>query len=73
MRIKVQSEDGQDFVVECGEGRGSVGIASWHCGKPTNGFEHFTVEEAKAAVAVLEFAIKIAEVEREEMEKRNGH
>jgi len=53
--------------------RGSVGIASWHCGKPTNGFEHFTVEEAKAAVAVLEFAIKIAEVEREEMEKRNGH
>ena len=73
MIIKIQSDDGQDFVVQCGEGGGGIAIASWHCGKPTNGLEHFTVEEAKAAVAVLEFAIKIAESEREEMEERNGH
>lgn len=76
MIIRIEAEDGQDFIVRCDEQTGGVqiGVAVvTEDGNRKAQMEHFTVEEAKAAIAALEFAIKIAEVEREEMEKRNGH
>lgn len=75
MIIRIEAEDGQDFFVGCDEGNGSIaiGVASERGEGRKGQVEHFTVEEAKAAIAALEFAIKIAEAEREEMEKRNGH
>lgn len=73
MIIKTQSEDGQDFIVRCGEQTGGVGLSVWNYEKPKADIEPFTIEEVKAIVASLEFAIKIAEEEREEMEKRNGY
>lgn len=76
MIIRIQADDGQDFVVICDEQTGGIqiGVASLtdDGGRGVH-LEHFTIEEAKAVVAALEFAIKIAEAEREEMEKRNGH
>lgn len=73
MIIKIQSDDGQDIAIQCGEQTGGISIGIWHCQKPQTDLEHFTIEEAKAAIAALEFAIRIAEEEREEMEARNGH
>jgi len=76
MIIRIEAEDGQDFIVRCDEQTGGVqiGVAVvTEDGNRKAQMEHFTVEEAKAAIAALEFAIKIAEAEREEMEKRNGH
>ena len=76
MIIRIEGDDGQDFFVRCDEQTGGVqiGVASLtDDGKRKVQMENFTVEESKAAIAALEFAIKIAEVEREEMEKRNGH
>lgn len=73
MLLKVQAEDGQDFAIQCGEQTGHIAIAVWDCNKGQTDMEPFTIEEAKAAVALLQFAISIAEEEREEMEARNGH
>ena len=76
MIIRIEAEDGQDFIVRCDEQTGGVqiGVAVvTEDGNRKAQMEHFTVEEAKAAIAALEFAIKIAEAEREEMEARNGH
>jgi len=76
MIIRIESDDGQDFVVRCDEQTGGVqiGVAVvTEDGNRKAQMEHFTIEEVKAGIAALEFAIKIAEAEREEMEKRNGH
>jgi len=76
MIIRIEGDDGQDFVVRCDEQTCGVeiGVAVvTDDGNRKCQMEHFTIEESKAAIAALEFAIKIAEVEREEMEKRNGH
>ena len=76
MIIRIEAEDGQDFFVGCDEQTGSIkiGVAVLtEDGNRKAQMEHFTIEEAKAAIAALEFAIKIAKAEREEMEARNGH
>ena len=76
MIIRIEGDDGQDFVVGCDEQTGGVqiGVAgALRDGNRNVNMEHFTIEEVKAGIAALEFAIKIAEAEREEMEKRNGH
>lgn len=73
MIIRIEAEDGQDFVVRCDEGNGSIaiGVASERSEGRKSQVEHFTIEEAKAAIVALQFAIRIAEAERKEMEKRN--
>ena len=75
MIIRIESEDGQDFVVRCDEMTGGIqiGVAWQKDDERRVQMEHFTIEEAKGAIAALEFAIKIAQAEREEMEARNGH
>ena len=75
MIIRIEAEDGQDFFVGCDEQTGSIkiGILSDRGNGQRVVVDHFTIEEAKAAIAALEFAIRIAEAEREEMEARNGH
>jgi len=73
MIIKIQAEDGQDFLIEVGEGRGSVAIATKCVGKSQPDLEHFTVEEAVAIVGALGVAIKLAEQERDYLENNNGY
>lgn len=76
MIIRIEGDDGQDFVVRCDEQTCGVeiGVAVvTEDGTRKSQMEHFTIEEVRAGIAALEFAIKIAEAEREEMEKRNGH
>lgn len=76
MIIRIEGDDGQDFVVRCDEQTCGVqiGVAVvTEDGNHKAQMEHFTIEEVKAGIAALEFAIKIAEAEREEMEARNGH
>lgn len=76
MIIRIEGDDGQDFVVRCDEQTCGVeiGVAVvTEDGTRKAQMEHFTIEEVRAGIAALEFAIKIAEAEREEMEKRNGH
>jgi len=72
MIIKIQAADGQDFMIEVGEGRGSVAIATTNIGKSQPYLEHFTVEEAVAIVGALGVAIKLAEQERDYLENNNG-
>lgn len=75
MIIRIEAEDGQDFIVRCDEGSGGIGIgvgSEDEDGRKAQ-VEHFTIEEAKAAITALEFAIKIAEAERDQMEARNGN
>ena len=76
MIIRIEGDDGQDFVVRCDEQTGGievgVGVMTGNATRKCQ-MEHFTIEEVKAGIAALEFAIKIAEAEREEMENRNGH
>lgn len=69
MIIKIESEDGQDFIVRCGEQTGGLHLWTPYCGAPSQEPQAFTIEEVKAIISSLEFAIKIAEEEREEMEK----
>lgn len=76
MIIRIEGDDGQGLMVGCDNQTGGVqiGVASLtEDGKRMVQMEDFTIEEVKAARAALEFAIKIAEDEREEMEKRNGY
>lgn len=73
MILRVQSEDGQDFILKVGEGGGSIAIATSNCQKAQPDLENFTIEEARAIVGLLNTAIPLAEVERDEMEARNGH
>jgi len=76
MIIRIEAEDGQDFVVKCDEMTGgiAIGVASLTDDGPRKSqMECFTIEETKAAIAALEFAITIAEAEREEMERKNGN
>jgi hypothetical protein len=73
MLQKIESEDGQDFVVICDDQSGAVKIWVAHCGAASQEPQPFTIEETKAAISMLQFAIGIAEAEREEMEARNGH
>lgn len=73
MIIKIQAADGQDFMIEVGEGRGSVAIATKNCNKIQPDLEHFTIEEAVAIVGALGVAIKLAEQERDYLENDNGY
>jgi len=71
--LRVQSEDGQDFILSVGEGSGGIAIATSSCDKTQPDMENFTIEEARAIVGLLNTAILLAEAERDEMEARNGH
>ena len=72
MLQKIESEDGQDFVVVCDDQSGNVKIWVAYRGAPSQEPQPFTIEEARAAISMLQFAIGIAEAEREQMEARNG-
>lgn len=73
MIIKIQSDDGQDFAIRCGEQRGCVEIAVWNCLKGQTDLEHFTIEEVEAIIAALKFAVKVAKDERDYMENNHGN
>ena len=73
MIIKIQVEDGQDFMIEVGDGLGLVSIATTCFGKSQPYLEHFTVEEAVAIVGALGLAIEVAKTERDYLEKNNGY
>ena len=73
MIIKIQADDGQDFLIQVGEGRGSVAIATTNVGKSQPDLEHFTIEEAEAIVGALNVAIEVAKSERDYLEKSNGY
>jgi len=73
MIIKIQAADGQDFMIEVGEGRGSVAIATTNIGKSQPDLEHFTVEEAEAIVGALGVAIEVAKTERDYLENDSGY
>lgn len=65
MIIKIQAEDGQDFIICCNEGTGGIAIATANCQKLSPDLEHFTIEETVAIVGALTVAIKLAEQERD--------
>ena len=73
MILRLQSDDGQDFIVKVAEGTGGIAIATANCALPQPDLQDFTIEEARAIVGLLNTAIALAEAEREEMEARNGH
>lgn len=74
MIIKIQAADGQDFLIEVGEGRGSVAIATADCNKEVQPpLEHFTIEEAEAIVGALNVAIEVAKTERNYLENDSGY
>lgn len=74
MIIRIQTEDGQDFIIEAGEGSGGVALATADCNKKHQPpLENFTIEEAEAIVGAINVAIKIAMDERDLMEKQNGY
>jgi len=74
MIIKIQAADGQDFMIEVGEGRGSVVIATSGYNKIVQpDLEHFTIEEAEAIVGALGVAIEVAKTERDYLENDSGY
>ena len=73
MLIRIQAEDGQDFLVKFGEGSGGVAIATTSVGKTQPDLENFTIEEAEAIVGAMQIAIDGAKTERDLMEKSNGY
>jgi len=74
MIIRIQTEDGQDFIIEAGEGSGGLAMATADCNKSTRPtLAHFTIEEAQAIVGAINVAIKIAMDERDYLEKNNGY
>ena len=73
MLIRIQSEDGQDFLIKFGEGSGGVSIATKNVGKTQPDLENFTIEEAEAIVGAMQIAIDGAKNERDLMEKHNGY
>ena len=72
MIIRVQSDDGQDFIVKAGEGTACISVGVVAVGKPQSDIEPFTIEEVEAIIGVLQVAVATARRE-EEMEARNGH
>jgi len=61
MMIRIQTEDGQDFIIEVGLGSGGVAMATADCNKNHQPLlENFTIEEAQAIVGAINVAIKIA-------------
>lgn len=72
MIIRIQAEDGQDFIIAAGDGGRCVRMATSCHPKPQPDLEDFTIEEAQAIVDAIKIAIRIAEQEREYMEARNG-
>ena len=73
MLIRIQSEDGQDFLVGFGEGSGSVAIATTNLTRSQPNFEDFTIEEAEAIIKAMQIAIDGAKTERDLMENHNGY
>lgn len=70
MMIRIHTEDEQDFMVEAGEGKGGLAMATADCSKkhyPT--LARFTIEEAQAIVGALNIAIKISLEERDAMKE----
>lgn len=65
MIIRIQAEDGQDFIISVDEGTGGIAIATANCQKSQPDLEHFTIEETVAIVGALTVAIKLAEQERD--------
>ena len=73
MLIRIQADDGQDFLVQFGEGSGGVAIATSNSQKFSPDLENFTIEEAEAIVGAMQIAIDGAKTERDLMEKNNGY
>jgi len=74
MIIRIQTEDGPDFIIEAGEGNGGLAMATADCNKKHQPpLENFTIEEAQAIVGAINVAIKIALDERDYLEKSNGY
>jgi len=73
MLIRIQAEDGQDFLVNFGEGSGGVAISTKNVTKPQPDLEDFTIEEAEAIIKAMQIAIDGAKTERDLMEKHNGY
>ena len=73
MLIKIMADDGQDFLVQFGEGSGGVAIATSNSQKFSPDLENFTIEEAEAIVGAMQIAIDGAKTERDLMEKNNGY
>ena len=70
MIIRIQTEDGQDFIIEAGEGSCGLAMATADCNKKhQTPLENFTIEEAQAIVGAINVAIKIALEERNAMEE----
>jgi hypothetical protein len=74
MRIKVQSDDGQDFACEVGGYGGGIriGVACLDQNLQLV-MVNFSADEVRGIVAVLQHAISEAEMEMDLMEKRNGN
>jgi hypothetical protein len=73
MLIRIQCEDGQDFLVGFGEGSVSVAIATTSVGNSQPPLEEFTIEEAEAIIKAIQIAIDGAKTERDLMENHNGN
>lgn len=74
MILRIQAEDGQDFIISVGEGKGSVSMATSCCNKPNQAdLEDFTIEEAEAIIGAISVAIQVAKTERDYSEKTHGN
>lgn len=74
MILRIQAEDGQDFIISVGEGKSCVSMATACCNKPNQpDLEDFTIEEAEAIIGAISVAIQVAKTERDYLEKTNGH
>jgi hypothetical protein len=74
MRIKVQSDDGQDFACEVGGYGGGIRIGVGCLDQNLKiVMVDFSADEVRGIVSVLQHAIAEAELETDIMEKRNGH
>ena len=68
---RIESDDGQDFILQFGEGTGGIGIATRGPENKTSKIEYFTIEEAQVIISVMLTAIDVAKEELEVIQ--NGH
>ena len=68
MIIKLESDDGQNFAVQFGEGSPSVAISVSNHETEKVAFEHFTIEEVDSIISMLLMAMGEAQKARQEWE-----
>lgn len=68
---RIESDDGQDFILQFGEGTGGIGITTRGPENTTSKIEYFTIEEARVIISVMLTAIDVAKEELEVIQ--NGH